>query len=529
VAVDPATGEGALDVTSGSAGFARRDRYVRFEGAVRLVRDRTVLSADTAIGYLAADEDRLELLELRGQSSVTSGAAAPGGLESMTARDINLAYAPDGRSLKQATLAGDGVIQMAGPAGQRGRRLAANWIDLIFAPDGTTVTTLSAREGVDLQIPGAGAGAADRRIRSTALEGTGREGQGLSSVRFSENVEFRELRPASGERPAIDRVARSRTLDVETEPGLGGLERASFAGGVTFRDGDTQARAPTAVYDLAQGTLALAAGGAVRASVDDPRVNVEARTIDLTVDSDALIADGDVRSLLKAGGQATAGRRRPALLREDQPVNVTARHLAYDSAAGTAVYTGDARLWQGETAVQAATITIDDRSGNLTATTGVRSSLRLDDTDPKSGRVERKTTIATAESLVYEEAAHRATYTKDARMNGPEGDLRAARIELYLKPEGGALDRLQAYENVVLRSADRTSSGAQLTYYAADARYVMTGTPVRVLEQLPSECRETVGRILTFFRATDTILVDGNEQGRTQTTSGGKCPGPPGE
>jgi lipopolysaccharide export system protein LptA len=322
---------------------------------------------------------------------------------------------------------------------------------------------------------------------------------------------------------------------VVTQPGLGGLERAAFAGSVTFRDGATDAAAPEAVYDLLKGALRLTAGEGGRASMADPKVAVEAATIDLTLGSGDMVATGDVRSLLKAETRGAGEKpgdapgKRPGLLRGDQPVNVTARDLAYDSDLSTATYAGEARLWQGETAIQAATITLDDRQGNLTATTAVRSTLRLDDTDPKTGAVERRTTIATSESLVYEEASHRATYTTNARLNGPQGDLRAVRIELYLTPEGTALERLQAYEAVTLRAEQRASTGAQLIYFAGDARYVMNGTPVRVLEQLPAECRETVGRILTFFRATDTILVDGNEQGRTQTTTGGKCPGPPGE
>jgi hypothetical protein len=153
----------------------------------------------------------------------------------------------------------------------------------------------------------------------------------------------------------------------------------------------------------------------------------------------------------------------------------------------------------------------------------VRSSWRLVDTDPATGRTEAKTTVATAQDLVYEEAQRRATYTTDARLNGPEGDLRAARIELYLTPAGDALERLEAYDAVTMRSGVRTSHGDRLTYFAADARYVMHGTPVRVWEQQPSDCRETSGRTLTFWRATSTILVDGHEQ-RTETISGGQCP-----
>ena len=50
----------------------------------------------------------------------------------------------------------------------------------------------------------------------------------------------------------------------------------------------------------------------------------------------------------------------------------------------------------------------------------------------------------------------------------------------------------------------------------------MTGAPVTIVD----ECgRETTGRTLTFFKATDRIVVDGNEQIRTQTKGGkSNCP-----
>jgi lipopolysaccharide transport protein LptA len=215
------------------------------------------------------------------------------------------------------------------------------------------------------------------------------------------------------------------------------------------------------------------------------------------------------------------------MLKDSQPVNVTAKHLVYESGSGNAVYTGDARLWQGETAVQADTITIDDSKGDLAGKGSVKSTLRLQQTDTKdSGKPEFRTTVVTADQLRYEEAQRRATYTGSARMNGPEGDLRSDRLELYLDAAGSALERVEAYDSVSLLSERRSVSGVRLTYYAADGRYLMSGAPVRVLEQLPQECRETLGRTLTFFRSTDSISVDGNEESRTQTTSGGRCPEP---
>ena len=44
--------------------------------------------------------------------------------------------------------------------------------------------------------------------------------------------------------------------------------------------------------------------------------------------------------------------------------------------------------------------------------------------------------------------------------------------------------------------------------------------PVKVIES----CREITGKTLTFYKSTDRILVDGNQEIRTETKSGGACP-----
>ena len=84
-------------------------------------------------------------------------------------------------------------------------------------------------------------------------------------------------------------------------------------------------------------------------------------------------------------------------------------------------------------------------------------------------------------------------------MSGPQGDLTAAKIELYLKPSGDELERVEAYDDVTLRDRERARRPAtRLTYFGADERYVVTGAPVTIVD----ECgRETTGRTLTFFKA----------------------------
>src|SRR5205807_3184019 len=111
--------------------------------------------------------------------------------------------------------------------------------------------------------------------------------------------------------------------------------------------------------------------------------------------------------------------------------------------------------------------------------------------------------------LQYEDAVRRATYAGDAHLSGPQGDMTAAKIELYLKPSGDELDRAEAYDSVTLRDQNRKTTGLRLTYTTGDERYVVAGTPVTIVD----ECgRETTGKTLTYLKSADTIVVDGNEQ-----------------
>jgi lipopolysaccharide export system protein LptA len=76
-----------------------------------------------------------------------------------------------------------------------------------------------------------------------------------------------------------------------------------------------------------------------------------------------------------------------------------------------------------------------------------------------------------------------------------------------------------------LRVDQRRANGDRLTYFAEDERYVMTGSaaaPVCVA----NPDRATTGKTLVFYRSTDKVLVDGNEEFRTQTQTQTKGVGP---
>jgi lipopolysaccharide transport protein LptA len=209
----------------------------------------------------------------------------------------------------------------------------------------------------------------------------------------------------------------------------------------------------------------------------------------------------------------------PTMLKKDQPVTILATSLDYDSAASKGIYKGQARLFQGDTSIKADEITLDEKKGDLTATGPVTTTTTLEQT-ADNGKKERVRSIGTSKDFTYEDASRKLTYTGDAHMTGPSGDMNAVTIELYLKPSGDELERAEAYDKLKLREQNRTTTGARLTYTTADEKYVITGVPVEIADQCG---RKTTGKTLTFTKATDTIVVDGSNQIRTQTKGGGKC------
>jgi len=69
--------------------------------------------------------------------------------------------------------------------------------------------------------------------------------------------------------------------------------------------------------------------------------------------------------------------------------------------------------------------------------TAVTSTMLVHGDKTKKPR-DRARSIGKGADFKYEEAQRLATYTGDAHLTGPQGDMVADKIELYLKPSGDA-------------------------------------------------------------------------------------------
>ena len=570
------SGATQMEFTAGSAVLDRPHDSLTLDGSVHALRDEQVIDGDHVAAKLTANDDAIVFIELRGNSRVAGGS---GTLDSMSARDIDLDYTDDGKTLERVVLTGRAALAMSGQNGAGGRQMMGETLDIVLAPDGS-VTRATGRENVQLDFP-ASDGVAARTVKARLLDGVGEPDKGLTAARFTGDVQYQE----QGQRGAAGRVARSDALEVTLENDtIGG---AIFTGQVTFNEEGLEASGAETRYEPEAGRLRISgadAGGPPR--VADEQITIEAqKSIDVTLEGRSMTAVGPVKTTLRSG-QARGGRGRgtspangpggspaargagastpatavsrlPGLLNNDEPANVSADALEYEGGAGKAVYTGSASLWQGQTAIRANIITIDQDSGDLVAEGAARSTLVFDTgasigsateiryTDakrvisylmhipaPVSGRGAAPASPAPAAPAGPAPAAPAAPASParpapavvpvQARLSGPQGDLRADRLEVILAQAGNRVDRLEAYTNVYARVDVRVATGGRLTYYAEDERYVLVGAspvPVKVIDN----CRETMGKTLTFFKTADRIIVDGNEEIRTQTKRGGPC------
>jgi lipopolysaccharide export system protein LptA len=510
-----AEGGGAIDMKAGSAEISRAVHTIHLAGGVTTSRPSGTTLSDTALARLTPEEDRLQALELRGQSRLASRAPEPGALQSVTGRDMDLAYGPDGQTLQRVVVMGDADLTIAGERGRTGRQLTTDRMTIALSANGTAPIGLTAQGRVRMSLP-AEDGVPRRTIAAQDFTANGTEERGLTSGRFSGRVEFSE-RAARAER-----TATSETLELVLAGGLSAIEEARFAGSVQFLEGGTRASSARAVYRLRDGTLGLT--GPPTPLVVRDQLTVQATRIDLNLEREQITASGAVKSELQPRKGRASETRLPSLLSDENPVSIFAERLAYEGTAGTALYTGNVRLVQSDgkgddTAIKSETLTLDETSGNLIADGAVVTTVTLDQVRD-DGRKERVLTTVRSSHLQYDDAARRAVYSGGAQLSSAEGDLTAARVEIFLLPEGRELDRMDAHEKAEMVASDkRRATGAQITYRANDRSYHVTGAPA----VLSDACGDAEGRTITFFRATDRMIINGQEGRRSRTRGTAGC------
>jgi lipopolysaccharide transport protein LptA len=114
--------------------------------------------------------------------------------------------------------------------------------------------------------------------------------------------------------------------------------------------------------------------------------------------------------------------------------------------------------------------------------------------------------------MVYEESRREIVYTGEVAISQGDIRTRSPKATLTLSASGDDLETLVAGEPVEIEQGERRASGARATYTPGNERVVLVGEKV----VLKDPGQQVEGRTLTFHVGDDTILVDGQEQVRTE-------------
>jgi lipopolysaccharide export system protein LptA len=285
-------------------------------------------------------------------------------------------------------------------------------------------------------------------------------------------------------------------------------------GDVRFHEGPRTGQGDRAHMDNATNTATLT--GAVILS--DAAMRTTAQSATFTQGSNELRADGHVLSTELHAGTGSVTNLAEA------PAHVSAAHLVTDVARGHAIYSGNSRLWQGDSVIEGDTVELDNPSHILVARGHVRGVFPQAAWTPKGGPPAGRSAHAGTELwhvrgglLTYWGSDSRARLEQDASAESAEGSIHANQIDLYFSTTGSAsstqqLSRAVATGDVSVRQEDRRGTSNRAEYTASEGKFVLSEGKPTVYD---STGDTTTGRQLTFFFADDRIVVDSEEGSRT--------------
>jgi lipopolysaccharide export system protein LptA len=312
----------------------------------------------------------------------------------------------------------------------------------------------------------------------------------------------------------------------------GGWSQMDLEGDVRLKEADRNAHAEHALFRRLEQTALLTGQAVVR----DATTETRAPRITFMQSAGDIRAEGGVRS-------TDFAPRGSAVQLAPIPANITADTMQANSKTGRALYNGHARLWQGDSVLEADAIELLKATRVMNANGNVRGVFpQTAAQNPGQALVVKASTKKSSlwhvrsGTLSYYDTENRAHLERDVVAQSADQIMRAPVVELYftrngsppqnsgpgLKSSGASnsaaggqqISRALGTGGVIVEQSARKATAERGDYTASDGKFVMTGGNPTLYDGTEGA---TTGRQLTFFLADDTIIVDSGNGSRTLT------------
>jgi lipopolysaccharide assembly outer membrane protein LptD (OstA) len=243
------------------------------------------------------------------------------------------------------------------------------------------------------------------------------------------------------------------------------------------------------------------------------------------------------------------------------PGHISAATLTGSTTSGHVTYVGHARLWQGDSVLEANQVEIwrDEKklqaTGNVVANFPQAAPPAQPPASPAPAASTKAISTTPSGPTLWQIRAPLLTYWGDTgkahletgvTADSQQGSMQSRTLDVFLTPaaapappkpsstaarpgqppptvgtasagspsEGRQLDHALALGGVTVRQGDRRGTADQAEYTASDGKFVLSGGQPTIVD---ASSDTTTGHSLTFFVANDTILIDSQEGSRTLT------------
>ena len=326
----------------------------------------------------------------------------------------------------------------------------------------------------------------------------------------------------------------------------GGWSQIELNENVKFKEGERSGQADHAVAVSASQITTLSGQAIVR----DASTETRAANIIFTQATGDIRAEGGVRSRTfpTRGATSPVSGRTPQLSGtipqasgttpqfSSAPANITAEKMEANAKSGRALYSGHARLWQGDSVLEADSIELLQKSKQLNAVAKVRSVFPQAAGHDTTGSSATNKSLKKAslwhiasDTLTYLDLENRAHLDGNVVVQSDVQRMRSDSLDLYFSrantagasekgSDNGAgaqqISRAVGTGGVVVDEQTRKATAERAEYTAVDGKFVMSGGTPTLFDGTQGT---TTGRQLTFFLADDTIIVDSEKGSRTLT------------
>jgi LPS export ABC transporter protein LptC len=494
------------------------------ELAVRRPEGPTNLSAETLTAYFAPEGS---LTKLEGTGTVQGSRRSGKEQDEFSAQNATLGLWPRASQPKDINLSGNVLMKTLAENTGPTRLLQTNALRIEFSGGGREekskpqrAETLGAGSiewtdaGPPSAAPGTAASAAmtktklqaDKLEMEFAAEGKARQLVATGNVRTERAVAGSPLQTASAQSGIAQLLA------------TGGWAQMDLKGNVKLKEGERSGQADHAVFVRATQSATLTGNAFAR----DAATETQATKITFSQITGDIRAEGGVRSTQFPGKSGTV--RLAAA-----PANISSDEMQANSKTGIALYSRHARLWQGDSVLEAESIELLRDSKVLNAAGTVRAVFPQYAAQPAgqalaAPRPGKKPVLwhVTAATLTYSDAENRAHLEKNVVVQSAEQKIHAAAMDLYFTGGGAAnssagakqISRAVGTGGVIVEQGVRRAIAERGEYTAAEGKFVMSGGNPTIFDASQGT---TTGRQLTFFLADDTIIVDSENGSRTLT------------